>query len=98
MGREGILMQKIYFNKNLKYLTTNTIITQSELSRILGISRQAVFNLINKNADIRLSTIIKIAEAYNIDASDLLFLDLESKFKNQKIAYKITIDYKKNDN
>ena len=91
-------MQQIYFNKNLKYLTTNTIITQSELSRILGISRQAVFNLINKNADIRLSTIIKIAEAYNIDASDLLFLDLESKFKNQKIAYKITIDYKKNDN
>lgn len=91
-------MKEIYFNKNLKYLTTNTIITQSELSRILGISRQAVFNLINKNADIRLSTIIKIAEAYNIDASDLLFLDLESKFKNQKIAYKITIDYKKNDN
>ena len=91
-------MKEIYFNKNLKYLTTKTIITQSELSRILGISRQAVFNLINKNADIRLSTIIKIAEAYNIDASDLLFLDLESKFKNQKIAYKITIDYKKNDN
>ncbi len=40
-------MQEIYFNKNLKYLTSNTIITQSELSRILGISRQAVHNLLN---------------------------------------------------
>jgi len=70
------MKQEIYFNKNLKYLTSNTIITQSELSRILGISRQAVFNLINKNADVRLSTITKIAdviyasETKDINASD----------------------------
>ncbi len=88
-------MQEIYFNKNLKYLTSNTIITQSELSRILGISRQAVHNLLNKNADVRLSTITKIAEAYSIDAKDLLFEDLEGKYKNKKIAYKVTISYNK---
>ncbi len=84
-------MNEIYFNKNLKYLTSNTIITQSELSRILGISRQAVSNLINKNTDIRISTVIKISEAYNIDAKDLLFEDLEEKYKNKKISYKVTI-------
>ena len=84
-------MQEIYFNKNLKYLTSNTIITQSELSRILGISRQAVSNLINKNTDIRISTVIKISEAYTIDAKDLLFEDLEEKYKNKKISYKVTI-------
>lgn len=88
-------MQEIYFNKNLKYLTSNTVITQSELSRILGISRQAIFNLINKNSDIRLSTIIKIAEAYSIDPSDLLFTDLEIKYKDKKLSYKINISYDK---
>ena len=57
-------MDTLYFNKNLKYLTSNTIITQSELSRILGVSRQAVYNLLNKESDCRLSTILKIADAY----------------------------------
>ena len=84
-------MQTIYFHNNLKYLTSNTVITQSELSRILGISRQAVSNLINKNTDIRISTVIKISEAYNIDAKDLLFEDLEEKYKNKKISYEVII-------
>ena len=91
-------MQTIYFNNNLKYLTSNTVITQSKLSRILGVSRQAIYNLINNKADCRLSTIIKIADAYKINESDLLFVDLEQKYKNNKIAYKVTISYDKNDN
>ena len=90
-------MQTNYFHNNLKYLTSNTVITQSELSRILGVSRQAVHNLINNNADCRLSTIIKIADAYKINESDLLFVDLEQKYKNKKIAYKITINYDLNE-
>ena len=90
-------MQELYFNKNLKYLTSNTIITQSELSRILGVSRQAVYNLLNKESDCRLSTILKIADAYKIPVNDLLFVDLEAKYKNKKIAYKVTISYDKND-
>ena len=87
-------MKEIYFNKNLKYLTTNTIITQSKLSKILGISRQAIYNLINKDNDCRLSTIIKIADAYGIDINDLIFTDLELKFKDKKLVYKISIDCK----
>ena len=90
-------MQELYFNKNLKYLTSNTIITQSELSRILGVSRQAVYNLLNKESDCRLSTILKIADAYKIPVNDLLFVDLETKYKNKKIAYKIIISYDKSD-
>lgn len=77
-------MQEIYFNKNLKYLTENTIITQSELSRLLGVSRQAIHNLINKNADCRLSTIMKISNVYEINLNELLFVDLELKYKDKK--------------
>lgn len=87
-------MQTIYFHNNLKYLTSNTVITQSELSRILGVSRQAIYNLINNKADCRLSTIIKIADAYKINESDLLFVDLEEKYKNKKLLYEKSIDYK----
>ena len=90
-------MQTIYFHNNLKYLTSNTVITQSKLSRILGVSRQAVYNLINNKADCRLSTVIKIADAYKFSESDLLFVDLEQKYKNKKIAYKITINYNLNE-
>ena len=88
----------IYFNKNLKYLTSNTIITQSELSRILGISRQAVHNLIIKDTDLRISTVLKISEVYDIDISELLFTDLELKYKDKKLSYKRLTEFKKEDN
>lgn len=80
------MSQQIYFKKNLEFLTTHTTITQVELSRLLGITRQAVNNLINKDNDIRLSTAIKIAEIYNLKASDLIFVDLEEKYKNKKLT------------
>ncbi|MBQ9900667.1 MAG: helix-turn-helix transcriptional regulator [Acholeplasmatales bacterium] len=91
-------MKELYFNKNLKYLTSNTIITQSELSRILGISRQAVHNLIIKDTDLRISTVLKISEVYDIDISELLFTDLELKYKDKKLSYKRLTEFKKEDN
>lgn len=66
------------FKENLIYLTSNTKITQSELARILNCSRQSIFNIINSN-DPKLSTISKIAEAYNISEQSLLFDDLSQK-------------------
>ncbi|MBR6072321.1 MAG: helix-turn-helix transcriptional regulator [Acholeplasmatales bacterium] len=90
-------MQKVYFSKNLKYLTDNTIITQSELSRLLGISRQAVHNLIVKDSDCRLSTIMKISDVYDIDPSDLMFVDLELKYNGKLPVYKKTTIIKKED-
>ncbi len=76
----------IYFNKNLKYLVHNLSINQSELARILGITRQAIHNLIVANADPRLSTVIKIAEVYGIEVKDILFVDLEEKYKYKKVV------------
>lgn len=83
--------QEIYFKKNLKFLTTNTFITQSKLAESLGISRQAIFNLIVKEGDPRVSTVMKISEVYQVKAQDLLFVDLEEKLKNKKITYKLDI-------
>ncbi|MBR6072072.1 MAG: helix-turn-helix transcriptional regulator [Acholeplasmatales bacterium] len=91
------MTKEIYFNKNIKYLTDNTIITQAELSRILGVSRQAIHNLINKNADCRLSTIMKVSEVYNIDPSEILFVDLEEKYKDNKLNYKKNLSFIKDD-
>lgn len=78
-------MNEVYFKKNLVFLTNNTLINQSELSRRLGITRQAVCNLVSRSNDVRLSTVLKIAEIYNLKAEDLLFVDLEIKYKNKKI-------------
>lgn len=90
-------MQPVYFTKNLNYLTSNTIITQAQLAKMLNVSRQAVHNMLISNNDIRLSTVLKIADAYSIDAAELLFIDLEKKYKNKRIAYKITVNYNKKD-
>ena len=78
------MSQQVFFKKNLEFLTTHTLISQAELSRQIGISRQAVHNLITRDENPRLSTILKISEVYNIDASDLLFVDLEEKYKDKK--------------
>ena len=85
------MKQQIYFKKNLKYLTTNTLITQSKLAESLGVSRQAVHNIINKDSDLRLNTILKIADVYQVKPQDLIFVDLEEKLKNKKITYKLEI-------
>ena len=79
------MSQEIYFKKNLLYLTSHTLITQSELSRQLGVSRQAIHNLIVREENPRLTTILKISDIYCVKASDLLFVDLEEKLKNKKI-------------
>ena len=76
------MSQQIYFKKNLEYLTSQTTINQSELSRRLGVTRQAINNLISKDSDVRLNTVLKIADIFNLNAQDLLFVDLELKNKN----------------
>ena len=63
------------FSKNMKYLTKEKI-KQSELARILNISRQSVSDLINSK-DPKASTLIKISEIFNVSIDDLLKKDLE---------------------
>lgn len=64
------------FNKNMKYLTKERI-KQSELARILNISRQSVSDLINSK-DPKASTLIKISDIYKVSIDDLLRKDLEN--------------------
>lgn len=78
------MAQEVYFKKNLEFLTTNTLVNQAELSRQLGVSRQAIHNLIVREENPRLTTILKISDIYCVKASDLLFVDLEEKLKNKK--------------
>ena len=78
------MAQTVYFKKNLEFLTNHTLVNQSELSRQLGVSRQAVHNMITREENPRLSTILKISDIYCVKASDLLFVDLEEKYKNKK--------------
>ena len=78
------MKQEIYFKKNLEYLTSNTFINQSDLARLLGVTRQAIHNLIAVDGDVRLNTVLKIADIYNIKPQDILFVDLELKMKNKK--------------
>lgn len=77
---------QVYFRKNLNYLVKNTTIRQSDLSRLLGVSRQAIYHLLTKDLDIRLSTAFKVADAIGIDVKELLFVDLEEKYKDKKIV------------
>lgn len=78
------MKQEIYFKKNLEYLTSKTFINQSDLARLLGVTRQAIHNLIAVDGDVRLNTVLKIADIYNIKPQDILFVDLELKMKNKK--------------
>ena len=79
------MSQTVYFKKNLEFLTNHTLINQAELSRQLGVSRQAIHNMLIREENPRLSTILKISDIYNLKASDLLFVDLEEKYKNKKL-------------
>ncbi len=63
------------FEKNMKYLT-KTKITQSELSRILKISRQSANDIVNSK-DPKASTLLKLSEIFNVSIDDLLKKDLE---------------------
>ena len=85
------MKEEIYFKKNINYLIKNTTIRQIDLSKILNVSRQAIHNLLTKDLDIRISTAIKVSNAFGIDTKDLLFVDLEEKYKNKKISYKLDI-------
>lgn len=70
---------KMFFVKNLNFLTKNSKINQNQLAAKLSISRQSINNMLRKDdLDPKASTIIKIAEVYNLTIDDLLLKDLSS--------------------
>ena len=66
----------MFFQSNLKYLTSN-ILNQNQLALKLGVTRQTITTWLKTN-DPRASTLIKIANVYNISIDDLLLKDLTS--------------------
>lgn len=73
------LIINMFFVKNLNYLTKNSEINQNQLASRLGISRQSINNMLRKeDLDPKASTIIRIAEIYNISIDNLLLKDLSS--------------------
>ncbi len=67
------------FNKNIQFLTKSTKINQNQLAIKLGLTRQTINKLMNQTTDPRASTLIKIAEIYNISIDSLLLEDLSTK-------------------
>lgn len=66
----------MYYVQNMKYLT-RTKIKQSDLARLLNISRQAVLLIVNSK-DPKASTLIKLSDIFNVSIDDLLKKDLEN--------------------
>lgn len=70
----------MFFISNLVYLTKNKDINQNQLASKLGISRQSINNMLRKkDLDPKASTIIRIAEIYNLSIDDLLLKDLSAE-------------------
>ena len=48
------------------------LLTQTELGGILGVSRMTIYSYETTASNIKLSTVIKIAEVYNVPITDLI--------------------------
>lgn len=70
---------KIFFNKNLSYLTKTTDINITKLAKMLNYTRQCVSHWVNSDRLPHLTIILDIASIYNISLDDLLLKDLSQK-------------------
>ncbi len=46
------MTQQVYFNKKLKYLVINLTVSQAELAKLLGVTRQVIHNLLINDSDV----------------------------------------------
>lgn len=68
----------MFFKENLLYLIKTNNYKKIKLAEKLGITRQAITDLM-KTTDPRASTIIKISKLFNVSIDDLLLKDLEKE-------------------
>lgn len=68
-----------FFISNLIYLThkKNTVCNVTQLSSLLGISRQALRSYMIGDSEPKLLNLIKICDVYDITPTQLLKVDLE---------------------
>ena len=70
-------VKMLRFAKRLRTLRENIevegkILTQTELGGILGVSRMTIYSYETTVSNIKLSTVLKIAEVYGVSTLDLL--------------------------
>ena len=67
------------FLLNLERIMKFKNMTRADLARKLGVSRQQVSKLLKEDSDIKFSTVSKVADALNVDETDLLDPNLKLK-------------------
>ena len=73
-----------FFNKNLKYLTSNTNINQNQLANHLGIDRQQITRYLKGNEP-NYERLILISKIFNVSIDDLLLKDLEAEEEKKQL-------------
>ncbi len=57
---------------NIKTIITKRNISSHELSKLSGLSSRSIYNLIDLNRDVKISTLVKIAKALNVSLTELI--------------------------
>lgn len=65
-------------NKNTKYLRKKNLLTQSQLSEMLGIKLQSFKNFESGSVNTSLEVLDKLHNIFNISMDDLVYKDLSS--------------------
>ena len=74
----------MFFDSNLRKLYTDRNLTQSELGKILGVSRQTISGYVRGDRQPDFDVLVQIANYFNISIDDLLQKDLQ--LENDKVA------------
>lgn len=68
-----------FLNANIKYLRNETKLSQQALADKIGVDRSTISRIENNEIETTIDNAIKIANAFNIDLSDLVGKDLRLK-------------------
>lgn len=67
----------VYFMQNLQYLLSIKNVTQSQLAREIGTSRQAVSDWLNRDSKINVLQAYKVASFFKVSIEELFFYNLK---------------------
>ena len=76
-----------FFPNNLKTLRKLNLLSQSELSKLLGISRSSLSFYESGESEPTLNVLIKISKFFNVSLDYLIFKKIDSKFLANLISY-----------
>ncbi|MBI6006757.1 helix-turn-helix transcriptional regulator [Clostridium perfringens] len=76
-----------FFPNNLKTLRKLNLLSQAELSKLLGISRSSLSFYESGESEPTLNVLIKISKFFNVSLDYLIFKKIDSKFLANLISY-----------